>query len=103
MTPFDRLTRIADLLLQSRLARLRESAAARDRSRMALTALDVPRREGDPVAEAQIALRYQSWADARRAEINLTLARQTADWLRAQEEARIAFGKVQVLRQMRKK
>jgi hypothetical protein len=52
------------------------------------------------VPGALAALRYAGWADARRAEINLRLARQTALWLQAQADARLAFGRADVLRRL---
>jgi hypothetical protein len=45
-------------------------------------------------------VRYQHWADLRRAEINLVLARQTVDWMEARGAAQSAFGRAEVLRQL---
>jgi hypothetical protein len=52
----------------------------------------------EPIVAAQIGLEYERWADARRAELNLVIARQTAAWLEARGEAQAAFGRVQALR-----
>ncbi len=41
---------------------------------------------------------YQRWAEGRRAEINVVLARQTADWLTAQDAARAVFGQTEALK-----
>jgi hypothetical protein len=67
---------------------------------MQIAALDHPAEpEGlDLAPAAQVALRYQLWADIRRAELNTVLARQTADWLAAREDARHAFGRAEALR-----
>lgn len=97
-----RLAEIAAIQRDSRLEALRSTRAAREATLAALAELDRPgTAEGlPPVAAAQIALRYAAWADARRAEINLLLARQTADWLQAQTAARLAFGRADVLRRL---
>lgn len=91
---------ISRLLLDHRLSELRASAARRDQSRMQIAALDMPPEPADlaPVAAGQVGLRYQQWADTRRSELNILLARQTADWIAARDEARLAFGKLEALR-----
>ena len=43
---------------------------------------------------------YGRWADARRAEINQVLARQTGQWIEARDAAKIAFGKADALRRL---
>ena len=40
---------------------------------------------------------YQRWADVRRAELNGTIARQSADLIDAKGVAGHAFGRVQAL------
>ena len=97
-----RLARIAALQRDARLDQLRRARIAREASQAALAALDRPMPdEGVPlVAGALAALRYAAWADARRAELNLQLARQTAHWLQAQADARVAFGRAEVLAQL---
>lgn len=101
------LERIAGLMLDVRQAELRQAAAARDASLAALAALDrpaaVPAPETSPVATAQAAIRYEVWADRRRAEINLTLARQTARLEDARQAAAQAFGKTEALKALRRK
>ncbi|MBI1217211.1 MAG: hypothetical protein GC186_01580 [Rhodobacteraceae bacterium] len=98
------LSRLADLILDARLAELRQAAAARDASLAALAALRCAPTTTPaglpPLVLARAALAYEGWADARRAEINPRLARQTAAWLEAQAAARIAFGRAEVLRQL---
>jgi len=96
------LVRISRLLLDSALARVEHAARARDESRAQIARLaagPVPE-DMPPVAAALAELRYQQWADKRRAEINLTLARQTADWLDAREKARRALGRAETLRKL---
>lgn len=102
MKPIHRLSKIADLLLDLRLAELQKAGRAREESLARLADLNVaPSTDPDPVAAAQVDVRYQLWADARRAEINMTLARQTAKWMEARDSARAAFGKAEVLRKLR--
>jgi hypothetical protein len=98
MTEADRLARLARLagmIRDLRLAGLERAARARADSRARLAGLALAPCASDlgAIAAAQAELRYQSWAEARRAEINLTLARQTAEWLDAQDAARRAFGR----------
>ena len=97
-----RLARIAAIQRDARLDQLRRAQAARQASLSALAALDLPMTEEELplVPGALAALRYAGWADARRAEINLRLARQTALWLQAQADARLAFGRADVLRRL---
>lgn len=95
---------IGQLMLDARLAELRAAAAARAQSLDRLEALVArPAPDLEPIAAAQAELRYQRWAEARRAEINLQLARQTAAWMAAEEAARQAFGKTEALRLLREK
>lgn len=92
---------ISQLFLDTRLAALRSAAAARDESAQRLAGLVVADFSSGTLPEvpAQLAvLGYQRWADARRSEINLTFARQTADWLEARDAARGAFGRLEALR-----
>jgi hypothetical protein len=91
---------LARLLLDHRLSALRAAAERREQSRMQIAALDVTAVPSDlpPVAAGQVALRYQLWADVRRSELNTVLARQTAEWMSAQDDARLAFGRAEALR-----
>lgn len=93
------LIHVSRLLLERELAALRGATLARDESLRLLADLEQPATNSDlPLAaEAEVALRYRRWAEGRRREINLTLARQTADWLEARDRARLAFGRVEVL------
>lgn len=94
-----RLEQVSRLVLDLRLADLHRTARQRQASlKMLEDMAAAPAADLPPVAAAQADLRYQRWVEARRAEINLTLARQTADWLEAQAAARRAFGQTQALR-----
>ncbi|MCJ8140556.1 hypothetical protein [Falsirhodobacter halotolerans] len=98
MTQIARLQALSQMILDARIADVTRAARAREDSLAHLRALQVaPGPNDDPVLSAQVALRYQAWADGQRAAINATLAQQTADWLEAQDQARAAFGRAQVL------
>lgn len=94
------LQKLARLLLDHRLFRLRAAADRREQSRMQIVALDRVAEPSDlpPVAATQVLLHYELWADARRSELNTVLARQTAEWMSAQDDARLAFGRAEALR-----
>jgi hypothetical protein len=95
-----RLHQLADMVLQSDLAKLRAAAQAREATRARLAALATAQPELGPdlgPAQALAMLRYQTWADLRRAELTQTLARETATWLDQQDAARRSFGKAQAL------
>jgi hypothetical protein len=94
------LNDLSRLVLDHRLSILREAAVRRDQSLAQIAALSLQAGPTDlpPVEAGQVAFRYQLWADARRAELNSLLSRQTADWLAAREEAKLAFGRAEALR-----
>jgi hypothetical protein len=94
------LLAVSGLILDARLSTLDRAARACNDSRARLADLARPSDSAElPLTvAAQAALRYERWAEARRAEINLTLARQTAEWLTARDEARLAFGRAEALR-----
>lgn len=94
-----RLQMIAGLLLDHRLALLHAASEAKARTEEKLAGLAADQQiEGlEGAAGALAGLAYKRWADVRRAEINLVLARETRDWLDAQDRAREAFGKSVVL------
>lgn len=95
-----RLSQIAQLILDVKLGDLRAAAAKRQHSLDLLSSLNQTPAEIDlPLVSAhQAQLRYQHWADVRRTEINIVLARQTADMHLARDAAGQAFGKDQALR-----
>ena len=74
-----RLGQISALLQQSKMQALQRAALVRQESLARLAALDAPQPATDlPAVTAQeVALRYQVWADQRRSDINMGLARQT--------------------------
>jgi hypothetical protein len=94
-----RLAELAQLALDHRLGTLRASAEKLEQSRMQLSALNQGAQpvDLDPMLSTRVGLEYERWADARRAELNLVIARQTATWLEARGEAQTAFGRVQAL------
>lgn len=94
-----RLADLAQLMLDHRLGQLRASADRLEQSRMQLAALNQPPEPADldPLMAAKVGLGYERWADVRRAELNLVLARQTAAWIEDRGEAQTAFGRVQAL------
>lgn len=98
-----RLTALAALIRDQRLAKLQACAAERNMSLQRLQDLaPKPSEEADPIAQATTLMRYETWADARRREINLVLARQTAAWMAARAEAEGAFGRAEVLKKIAK-
>ncbi|MFM2349544.1 MAG: hypothetical protein RIR04_510 [Pseudomonadota bacterium] len=94
-----RLAQISALLRGAKLHALQVAALARQESLDRLAALDAPQPAADlpAITAAEVALRYAVWSDHRRSEINLGLARQTAAWHRAQQDAALAFGRDQVV------
>lgn len=97
-----RLQTLAALVRDHRLSLLHEAATRCSQSRMQIAALDRDSKDPDlsVVAAGLVGLRYQAWADVRRGELNTVLARQTADWLAARDEARLAFGRAGALEAM---
>lgn len=96
----DQLAVIGQVLLDARLMALRAAARARDESLARLADLSRPQpAEGLlPMAAEEVRLRYETWADQRRAEINRTLAQQTVAWTEARQQAQSAFGRTEALR-----
>ena len=96
------LVEISRLILDHKLAALTRAATAREESKAHLAGLARPLADTDlPLAAAaQAGLLYERWAEARRAEINLTLARQTAEWIEARDAARQAFGRADALQRL---
>ena len=95
-----KLGQLSNLLLDSSLVSLQAAARAKLESEAQLAGLAAPLPVAEEVSEiagALAALNYQRWADARRAEVNMVLARQTVTWIEARDQAREAFGKKQVL------
>lgn len=96
------LQEISGVILDRRLALLRACGAARSTSLKLLQDLE-PKESGEeiePIALAKSNLQYQAWADRRRAEINILLARQTVDLIEARKLAMSAFGKADAIRHL---
>jgi hypothetical protein len=91
--------RISQLMFDAQLAELDRAAAARAQSLARLADLErAPNSMDLPFAAAERArILYGIWAEARRREINLVLARQTAEWLDARDRARRALGRLDAL------
>ena len=97
-----RLGQISALLRERKLHILQGAAQARQVSLDRLAALEAPMPAADlpSMAAEEVALRYAVWVDERRREINFTLARQTAEWHSALQEAAEAFGRDQVVQSL---
>lgn len=99
-----RLSELAQLALDHRLERMKTTSIRLDQSRTQLAAINEISAAADLsfLAGARAELTYQPWADHRRSELNLVIARQTAEWLCARDEARTAFGRLSALRGLAK-
>lgn len=95
----DRLCEISALIRDVKLGDLDRVRQARDANLARLATLNTPRADPDlaPVAAHQADLRYQAWADVRRAELNIAIAGQTATLEEAKDAARAALGRHDVL------
>jgi hypothetical protein len=98
-----RLTEISQLMFDQKMMVLEKAARARQSSLDRLAELDRPMEAPDlPLITAQeITMRHALWADHKRRQINEMLARQTAEWIEAREEASRAFGRNQVLNRLK--
>jgi hypothetical protein len=94
-----RLAEVAQLMLDHRLGQLHGAAAELERSRMQRNAINEAGRPADleMLTAGKVALTYDRWAEQRRSELNLVIARQTVDWMEARSEAQSAFGRAQAL------
>lgn len=99
------LSKISQLILDVKLAGLHSAAKKRQHSLDLLAQINrpVPLNDLSVVIAHQMELRYQAWAELRRGEINLVLARQTADLLAAREDAGQAFGRNQAVNALKEK
>lgn len=95
-----RISELAELMLEHRLGLLRKTRNDLDRSKQQLQAIDSAAEPADlPLVAGQaVGLTYERWANVRRADLNLVIARQTVSWISAREDAGTAFGRLQVLR-----
>ena len=94
---------LAQIVLDAQLADLRRIARARDDSLAHLADLNRPFAASDlhPVAAAEAEIRFQRWADLRRAEVNQLLARQNVQMEAARGAAQLAFGRSTALARLR--
>lgn len=99
------LQELANLAVDHRLSALRKAAMARDETLRKIEALRTPPTllGEDGVPGALAALNYQRWAEARQIELRHLLARQTAVWLDAKQDAMQSFGRSQALDALREK
>lgn len=97
-----RLGQISALMRDTKMQLLETAARARQASLDRLAELDRPAVPNDlpPIVAGEVAMRYALWADQRRSEINLVLARQTVEWQEARQEAALAFGRDQVVQKL---
>ncbi len=97
-----RLAKLAQLMLDHKLGVLKETSDRLEQSRLQRSALDQapPPVELEPILCSRIGLDYERWADVRRSELNLVIARQTAAWIEARGDAQTAFGRVQALQRL---
>lgn len=97
----NRLQKISDLILEKHLEQLRTTAAARNASLQGLSDLTL---HSDPDLTqphfAKLQAMYEGWAAKRRGELNITLARQTAEWMEQRDAAMGAFGRAQNVRKL---
>ena len=98
----ERLGQISGLLLDSKLLAVERAARARQHSLDLLAELNLPSAPTDlpPILSGEVTMRYELWADQRRSDLNLVLARQSVEWADAQQQAAQAFGRNQVVRKL---
>jgi hypothetical protein len=99
------LAQLGQLVLDHKLGALKGKSDRLEQSRMQLSAVNQAGQPADldPILSSKVGLGYERWADVRRSELNLVIARQTAAWLEARGEAQTAFGRVQALQRLEEK
>ena len=96
-----RLAKLAGMISDVNLAALAKACAAHQATLERLSDLEISgATDLDPLAEARANLRYEMWADQRRAEILPLLKSQAEAIIRAQVDSRFAFGRAQILREL---
>ena len=100
-----RLAEVSSLMLDTKMLVLEKAARARQKSLDRLAELNQPATPTDLplILAGEVAMRYQLWADQRRSEVNLILARQTAEWAEARQDAALAFGRNQVVHKLQER
>ena len=96
------LKQIADLISERDIARLSKAQAQRAKTEALLRALD---QNQEPTnlglaAAGQVVERFGLWTSNRRITLNQQLARDTAAWMGARDEAQRAFGRAEVLKKL---
>lgn len=96
-----RLVALSRMLLDQDLHLLREAAIRKDTIAARLNGLEPASAPGlDPITEARLRDRYQIWADGKRAEINITLARARAEWLEQRGKAAYSLARHTILQKI---
>lgn len=101
-----RLAMLAGMMRDAALQGVAQEAQAMALLRSRLAALEAPRPADpviDPAALEASVLRHTQWADGRRRLLNEQLALRMAAHLQAQEKARVAFARAQVLERLVRK
>lgn len=93
-----RMTRVTGVALDAALSRLRAAAQDARDIEAEITSLDADRRcmcgdVTDPATRAGVELLWHRWAEAKRAELNKSLARARVAETEAQRAATRAFGR----------
>lgn len=97
-----KLAEIAALMRDHRLEGLRVAAERKASTERLIAGLEQPSTNALPiVAAAKAELSYQTWADQRRRELAQILAAQVLECEKRRDAARVAFGRAQVLDQLR--
>lgn len=99
----DRLDALAQLIRDHDMARLQRLATAREATRTDLARLSAPVplvEDASLFAARQAHLR---WATAQRMQMNVTLAKQTAELLEQRRRTMRSFGRAQALARLRAK
>ncbi|MFV0492039.1 MAG: hypothetical protein ACK5M4_09485 [Pseudorhodobacter sp.] len=98
------ITALSKMLLDNDLQHLQKAATRRNAIAARLTGLAPAEAPGlNPVTEARLRDRYQVWADGKRMEINLALARAQAEWLEQRDKATQSLARHDVLRKLSEK
>lgn len=100
-----RLHRIAQLLQDRDLMRLRVASSRKRETEALLSALDKTQTAVvlDPIIAAQVVDRFGLWTTNRRILLNQQLARDTAEWIAIRSAAQRSFGQAEVMTKLARK
>lgn len=99
-----RLTELADLIRDQRLEALRQANLRRQATEALIAGLEAPPAQDiPPLVAARAELAYQVWAERRRQDLARQLAQNIEACRMAQAEAKLAFGRSQVLGRLKDK